>query len=105
MKSAERRAQRAAATNACLRFAVLLSALCALPSALSCSGASRPNRIEFWGLGREGEVITELLPQFERETGIPLYDTVSTVVWKQLRMAGIDTRRVKGWGRLFQEVA
>ena len=37
-------------------------------------------------------------------TGIPFYDTVSTVVWKQLRMAGVDTRQVKGWGRLFQEV-
>ncbi|MGZ5432847.1 MAG: sugar ABC transporter substrate-binding protein [Thermoanaerobaculia bacterium] len=36
----------------------------------ACSGAKRPDRIEFWGLGREGEVITQLLPQFERETGI-----------------------------------
>lgn len=37
---------------------------------LSCT--QRPNRItlEFWGLGREGEVVTELLPQFEKETGI-----------------------------------
>jgi maleate isomerase len=47
----------------------------------------------------------QLAEELERETGIPLYDTVSTVVWKQLRMAGIDTRQVKGWGRLFQEVA
>ena len=36
----------------------------------ACSGAARPDRIEFWGLGREGEVVTQLLPQFERETGI-----------------------------------
>ncbi|HEY0373021.1 MAG TPA: sugar ABC transporter substrate-binding protein [Thermoanaerobaculia bacterium] len=36
----------------------------------ACSGAQRPDRIEFWGLGREGEVVTQLLPQFERETGI-----------------------------------
>ncbi|HJV27437.1 MAG TPA: aspartate/glutamate racemase family protein [Aromatoleum sp.] len=47
----------------------------------------------------------QLAEELERETGIPLYDTVSTVVWKQLRMAGIDTRAIKGWGRLFQEVA
>jgi multiple sugar transport system substrate-binding protein len=36
---------------------------------LSCSGAT-PNKvttIEFWGLGREGEVIVEFLPQFHRE--------------------------------------
>ena len=36
----------------------------------ACSGAARQDRIEFWGLGREGEVVTQLLPQFERETGI-----------------------------------
>ncbi|AYH43455.1 aspartate/glutamate racemase family protein [Azoarcus sp. DN11] len=47
----------------------------------------------------------QLAEELEAETGIPLYDTVSTVVWKQLRMAGIDTREIKGWGRLFREVA
>ena len=45
-----------------------------------------------------------LVAELERETGIPIYDTVSTVVWKQLRMASFDTRQVKEWGRLFQEV-
>lgn len=38
----------------------------------------------------------------ERELGIPVYDTISTVVWKSLRLCGVDTRRVKGWGRLFE---
>ncbi|AKJ67549.1 MAG: aspartate/glutamate racemase family protein [Burkholderiales bacterium] len=46
-----------------------------------------------------------LVPELERETGIPIYDTIATVVWKSLRMAGFDTTQVKGWGRLFQEVA
>ena len=46
----------------------------------------------------------QLVPQLEMETGIPIYDTVATVVWKQLRMAGVDARAVKGWGSLFQEV-
>lgn len=41
----------------------------------------------------------------EKALGIPVYDTVSTVVWKALRMAGVDTRRVRGWGSLFQELA
>ncbi|HVG25652.1 MAG TPA: sugar ABC transporter substrate-binding protein, partial [Thermoanaerobaculia bacterium] len=36
----------------------------------ACSGARRSNTIEFWGLGREGEVVAQLLPQFEKETGI-----------------------------------
>jgi len=46
-----------------------------------------------------------LVPRLEEETGIPIYDTVSTVIWKQLRMAGVDARKVRGWGRLFQELS
>ena len=38
----------------------------------------------------------------EAETGIPIYDSIATVVWKALRLVGADTRRIKGWGRLFQ---
>lgn len=45
------------------------------------------------------------VPKLERELGIPIYDTVSTAVWKSLKIAGVDPREVKGWGRLFQEVA
>ena len=37
----------------------------------------------------------------EEVEGVPVYDTVSTTVWKSLKMAGIDTGRVKGWGRIF----
>jgi multiple sugar transport system substrate-binding protein len=37
---------------------------------LGCARPADPNRIEFWGLGREGEVVAELIPQFEKETGI-----------------------------------
>ena len=43
--------------------------------------------------------------ELERELGIPVYDTISTVMWKSLRLCGVDTRRVKGWGRLFDELA
>ncbi|HXZ93434.1 MAG TPA: aspartate/glutamate racemase family protein [Burkholderiales bacterium] len=45
-----------------------------------------------------------LVEELERELGIPVYDTIATVVWKSLRVAGVDTRRVQGWGRLFREV-
>jgi maleate isomerase len=41
----------------------------------------------------------------ERETGIPIYDTIATVVWKSLILAGVDPRRVTGWGSLFGQVA
>jgi maleate isomerase len=45
-----------------------------------------------------------IVPALERELGIPIYDTVSTAVWKSLKLAGVDPRGVKGWGRLFEEV-
>jgi len=44
-----------------------------------------------------------LVPAWEAELGIPVYDTVATAVWKALRIAGVDTRRVQGWGSLFSE--
>ncbi len=44
-----------------------------------------------------------LVPRLERELGIPVYDTVSTAVWKALRMCDIDTRLIEGWGSLFPE--
>ena len=47
----------------------------------------------------------QLAARIEEETGIPLYDSVSTVVWKSLLLAGFDVRKVKGWGGLFQNVS
>lgn len=44
-----------------------------------------------------------LATELECELGIPLYDSITTVVWKSLKLAGVDTRRVKGWGSLFAE--
>ena len=46
-----------------------------------------------------------LADRLESEIGIPVYDTVATAVWKSLKIAGVDPRRVKGWGRLFTDVA
>ncbi|MFG1421765.1 maleate cis-trans isomerase family protein [Roseixanthobacter liquoris] len=46
-----------------------------------------------------------LVEGLERELGIPIYDTIATVVWKSLRMAGVDTSRVTGWGSLFRDLA
>ncbi|TVT64846.1 MAG: Asp/Glu/hydantoin racemase [Pseudomonas sp.] len=40
---------------------------------------------------------------WEAEHGVPVFDTVTTVVWDMLRRAGVDTRRITGWGRLLQE--
>lgn len=46
-----------------------------------------------------------LVEELEREVGIPIYDTISTVVWKSLRQAGSDPSRIRGWGSLFRDVA
>jgi len=45
----------------------------------------------------------QCVPRWEAELGIPVYDTVATAVWKSLRTAGVDTRALAGWGRLFTE--
>ena len=45
-----------------------------------------------------------LVDELEREIGIPIYDTITTVVWKSLKLAKADPRRITGWGRLFREV-
>lgn len=45
-----------------------------------------------------------LAPALEAALGVPVYDSVSTVVWKALRLAGADVRGITKWGRLFREV-
>ena len=46
-----------------------------------------------------------LVEDLERELGLPIYDSVAVTAWKSLKMAGVDPRRVQGWGRLFAELA
>ena len=43
-----------------------------------------------------------IVPTLEAELGVPIYDTVATAVWKSLKVAGVDPRHVRGWGRLFK---
>jgi maleate isomerase len=45
-----------------------------------------------------------LVEQLEREIGMPIYDSISTVVWKSLLLADIEPKRVTGWGSLFREL-
>jgi len=44
-----------------------------------------------------------LVDALEVKLGLPIYDTIATVVWKSLIMAGVEPTRVRGWGRLFQK--
>jgi maleate isomerase len=45
-----------------------------------------------------------LAPALEPSLGVPILDTIAVVVWKSLRLAGVDPSRVQGWGRLFREL-
>ena len=60
--------------------------------------AAMPEAISIICTNMRGAPLAE---ELEAAHGIPVYDTVSTTVWKSLRLAGVDTRRVKGWGRIF----
>ena len=72
-----------------------------LKSLIRSVATSQPDAIMIMCTNLRGAPLVEDL---EKELGIPVYDSVSTVVWKALRLAGIDTRRVTSWGSLFREV-
>lgn len=63
---------------------------------------ARPEAILIMCTNLRGAPLVEAL---EKEVGIPIYDSVSAVVWKSLKLAGIDPSRLQGWGRLFREVS
>jgi multiple sugar transport system substrate-binding protein len=46
---------------------------------LSCSSHPNEERVKFWGLGREGEVVAQMLPEFTRRTGIKV--DVQQIPW------------------------
>lgn len=43
-----------------------------------------------------------VVPALEAELGIPIYDSTMLPVWKALKLCGVDTRRGRRWGRLFE---
>ncbi len=42
-----------------------------------------------------------LAEPIERETGIPLIDSISASLWAALKLAGADPARILGWGKMF----
>lgn len=62
---------------------------------------SQPQAITVFCTNMDGASLAE---ELEREIGIPVYDTIAMAIWSALRVAGVDPRRVQGWGRLFREV-
>jgi len=57
-----------------------------------------PHAITIFCTNLRGAPLVEAL---EHELGIPIYDTIATVAWKALQLAGGSPRRVRGFGRLF----
>lgn len=68
---------------------------------MTAPGADRADAVVILCTNLRGAPLVEAM---EAELGVPVYDSVAAVVWKSLRLAGVDTRRVAGWGRLFREV-
>ena len=62
---------------------------------------SRPQAVIVFCTNMDGASLAE---ELERETGIPVYDSIATALWASLRSAKVDPARVQGWGRLFREV-
>jgi maleate isomerase len=50
-----------------------------------CTNLKAAQRVNYW----------------ETTIQIPVFDTVTVVVWDMLRLLGYDTARVKGWGKMF----
>jgi maleate isomerase len=60
--------------------------------------AAKPEAIAIVCTNMRGAPLAE---ELEAAHAIPIYDTVATTVWKSLKIAGVDTKRVKGWGKIF----
>lgn len=43
-----------------------------------------------------------IVESLEQELNLPVYDSLSTVVWHAVRLAGVDARPARGWGYLFE---
>jgi len=63
--------------------------------------AAKPDAIATVCTNMRGSPLAE---ELEAAHGIPVYDTVATTVWKSLLVAGVDARRVSGWGRIFSVI-
>jgi maleate isomerase len=74
----------------------------AIEEMIRAVAAERPDAITVFCTNMDGASLAERL---ERELGIPVYDTIALSMWASLRAAGVDPAQVKGWGRLFREVA
>lgn len=59
---------------------------------------SKPDVIAIFCTNFRGAAVAQII---EDETGIPTYDSVSTALWKSMKLAGISTSVINGWGSIF----
>jgi maleate isomerase len=52
-----------------------------------CTNLVAAQRVEFW----------------EKKHGVPIFDTVTAVVWDMLRECGVYAKELEGWGMIFQK--
>lgn len=60
--------------------------------------SEKPDAISVFCTNFRGASVAETI---ETETGVPVYDTVSTALWASMRAAGADPAKIRGWGRVF----
>lgn len=65
---------------------------------MSGPAETRPEAVAIYCTNLRG---APMAARLEAEFCVPVYDTIATVVWKSLRLAGVDTRRLAQWGSLF----
>ena len=71
-----------------LRAVALVLLAVAVPGA-GCARHARRTTIRFWGMGREGEVVQELIPDFERENpGVHVVVGETANGWETSRQRG-----------------
>ena len=52
-----------------------------------CTNLVAAHRVELW----------------EKKYGVPVFNTVTTVVWDMLRECGVDATKLEGWGIMFKK--
>ncbi|KAE9377124.1 putative Asp/Glu racemase [Stipitochalara longipes BDJ] len=48
-------------------------------------------------------VAAQQVEAWEKKYGIPIFDTVTTVVWDMLHECGVDVTELEGWGMIFKK--
>lgn len=64
--------------------------------------AAEPDAIVIYCTNFDG---TRIAPILERQLSLPVFDSVSLTIWHSMCLAGVDPRRVRGWGELFTRTA